>query len=425
MMRTKLISELRPRRELASSIIRGKMMTGNVAAAWAARLAEVDYIPAYPITPQTEIIEVLSHWIALGEMKARLTILDSEHSMLTAAGTGSLAGARVFTATSSQGLLYGFEMLYNIAGWRAPIILVNVSRAVAAPITLEPDHNDFLSTRDTGFILLQAETCQEVLDLILLAYRVSEDRRVLLPSIVNLDGFHLSFTREPVKTPSIEEVRSFLPRYAPPYPFRASTPSTKGTPVLRPPLYSFFKYQMYLSSLNAVKVFKEACDEFEAYFARRYDVVEKYMLDDAEYVLVMMGSFASIGKKAVKIMREEGFSVGLLKLRMIRPFPRQDVRRALEGKRAVAVIDQNIAPGLGGILYPEICSVLYNVVNKPKIILPVIGGVGGKTISIDEIRYVVELMKKYEIGGEPEPVLLFREDELREVKSLLRIGVGE
>jgi len=425
MMRTKLISELKLRREITPSTARARMMTGNVAAAWAARLAEVDYVPAYPITPQTEIVETLSRWIASGEMNAKLTFLDSEHSMLTAAGAGSLTGARVFTATSSQGLLYGFEMLYNIAGWRAPIVLVNVSRAVAAPITLEPDHNDFLSTRDTGFILLQTETCQEVLDLILLAYRVSEDHRVLLPSIVNLDGFHLSFTREPVKLPEVEEVRSFLPRYNPPYPFRASKPSAKGVAVLRPPLYSFYKYQMHLSSLNAIKVFKEACEEFEAHFARRYDVVEKYMVDDAEYAIVMMGSFTSIGKKAVKIMREEGLSIGLLKLRMVRPFPAQDIRRALEGKKAVAVIDQNISPGFGGTLYAEVSSALYNVEKKPKVILPVIGGVGGKTLSLDEFRYIVELMKKYQELGEPEPILLFREDELREVESLLKIGVGD
>lgn len=425
MMRTKLIAELRPRRETIPPTFRAKMMSGNVAAAWAARLAEVDYVPAYPITPQTEIIETLSQWIALGEMSAKLTILDSEHSMLTAAGTGSLAGARVFTATSSQGLLYGFEMLYNISGWRAPVVLVNVSRAVAAPITLEPDHNDFLSTRDAGFILLQAETCQEVLDLILLAYRVSEDARVLLPSIVNMDGFHLSFTREPVRLPEIEDVRRFLPRYKPPYPFRASKPSAKGVAVLRPPLYSFYKYQMHLSSLNAVRVFKEACEDFEAYFARRYDVIEKYMVDDAEYAIVMTGSFASIGKKAVRIMREEGLSIGLVKLRMIRPFPAQDLRRELEGKKAVAVIDQNISPGVGGILHAEVCSALYNSEKKPRVVLPVVGGVGGKTISLDEIRYVAESLKKYEGGGEPEPILLFREDELREVESLLRMGVGE
>lgn len=422
MMRSKLISELKVRREAAAPVVKAKMITGNVAAAWAARLAEVDYIPAYPITPQTEIIEKLSEWIALGEFKARLTVLDSEHSMLAAAGTASLTGARVFTATSSQGLAYGFEMLYNIAGWRAPMVLVNVSRALAAPVTLEPDHNDFLSTRDSGFILLQAETCQEVLDLILLAYRVSEDRRVLLPSIVNIDGFHTSFTREPVKIPEPEEVRRFLPRYDPPRPFRASSPSVKGVPVLRPPLYSYYKYQLHLSSRNAVEVFKEAAVRFEEIFARRYDVVEKYLLDDAKYAIVMMGSFTSIGKKAVKVLREEGFSVGLLKLRMIRPMPHRDIRMALQDKEAVAVLDQNISPGHGGILYSDIASILYNSPSRPRVLIPVIGGLGGKTITLDEFRYVVEMMEKYSRGGEPEPLLLFREDEMREVESMLKMG---
>ncbi|MEM3953143.1 MAG: pyruvate synthase, partial [Nitrososphaerota archaeon] len=388
MIRTKLILELGFKRYLVPPVKRAVMMTGNTAAAWAARLAEVDYIPAYPITPQTEIIEKLAEWIANGEMKAKLTILESEHSMLTAAGTGALSGARVFTATSSQGLLYAYEMLYNVAGWRAPIVLVNVSRAVAAPITLEPDHNDFLSTRDSGFILLHAETCQEVLDLILIAYRVSEDYRVLLPSIVNMDGFHISFTREPVILPEIEEVRRFLPRYNYVNPFRAGKHSAKGVTVLRPPLYSFYKYQMHFSSLNAVKVFKEACSEFEEHFARRYDVVEKYMLDDAEYAIVMMGSFSTIGKKAVRIFREEGFSVGLLKIRMVRPFPKEDIREALKNKKGVIVIDQNISPGFGGILYGEICSALYGFRDRPPLILSVIGGVGGKTLTIDEIRYV-------------------------------------
>ncbi|MCF8884789.1 MAG: pyruvate synthase [Aigarchaeota archaeon] len=425
MIRTKLILELGFKRYLVPPVKRAVMMTGNTAAAWAARLAEVDYIPAYPITPQTEIIEKLAEWIANGEMKAKLTILESEHSMLTAAGTGALSGARVFTATSSQGLLYAYEMLYNVAGWRAPIVLVNVSRAVAAPITLEPDHNDFLSTRDSGFILLHAETCQEVLDLILIAYRVSEDYRVLLPSIVNMDGFHISFTREPVILPEIEEVRRFLPRYNYVNPFRAGKHSAKGVTVLRPPLYSFYKYQMHFSSLNAVKVFKEACSEFEEHFARRYDVVEKYMLDDAEYAIVMMGSFSTIGKKAVRIFREEGFSVGLLKIRMVRPFPKEDIREALKNKKGVIVIDQNISPGFGGILYGEICSALYGFRDRPPLILSVIGGVGGKTLTIDEIRYVFEYLLDCERSGkEPRPILLFREDELEEVKSLLKVGFG-
>ena len=165
------------------------MLTGNVAAAWGARLADVDYVPAFPITPQTEIIETISEWIHDRVMPARYVNMDSEHSMLTAAGAAAATGARVFTATSSQGLLYGFELLYTIAGWRVPLVLVNVSRGLASPITLEPDHNDVLAARDCGFLQIHAETCQEVLDSILMAYRIAEDARVWRPVIVNLDGF--------------------------------------------------------------------------------------------------------------------------------------------------------------------------------------------------------------------------------------------
>jgi pyruvate ferredoxin oxidoreductase alpha subunit len=208
-----------------------KLMTGNSAAAWGARLAQAEYVPSYPITPQTEIIETLSKWSREGVIRAKVVQVESEHSMLTAAGTASLTGARVFTATSSQGFLFALEMLYNISGWRAPFVLMNVSRGLAAPITLEPDHNDVLSARDSGFLQFHAENCQEILDLILLAYRVSEDKRVLLPSIVNLDGFYLSFTREPVNLPDQSSVKTFLPEYEPVNPFRASRPVAKGIPV--------------------------------------------------------------------------------------------------------------------------------------------------------------------------------------------------
>ena len=177
------------------------LLTGNGAAAWAVRLARVDYVPAFPITPQTEIIETLAAWIDQGELDCRLMMLESEHSMLTAAGAAAATGVRVFTATSSQGLLYAMEMLYTVAGWRTPLVMVNVSRGLSAPITLEPDHNDILAARDSGFLQIHCATCQEVLDSVLMAFRLAEDRRVHLPVIVNLDGFYLSFTREPVELP--------------------------------------------------------------------------------------------------------------------------------------------------------------------------------------------------------------------------------
>lgn len=177
-----------------------EILTGNAAVATAVKLCKVDYIPAYPITPQTEIMQMLSKWINEGKMDAKFVMLESEHSMMTAAGAASVAGTRVFTATSSQGLLYGYEMLYNVAGWRAPLVLANVSRGLAAPITLEPDHNDVLSARDSGFLQIHTETCQEVLDSMIMAYRIAEDSRVRLPTIVNLDGFYLSRSPESLWT---------------------------------------------------------------------------------------------------------------------------------------------------------------------------------------------------------------------------------
>ena len=207
----------------------GELMTGNMAAAWGARLADVDYVPAFPITPQTEIVEALAKWCDSGELAARFVTMDSEHSMMTAAGAAAATGARVFTATSSQGLLYAFEVLYTVSGWRVPLVLVNVSRALASPITLEPDHNDVLAARDCGFLQIHAETCQEVLDSILMAYRIAEDERVMLPVIVNLDGFYLSFTREPVIMPDPEQVRAFLPPFRPAHlGFKASAPHARG-----------------------------------------------------------------------------------------------------------------------------------------------------------------------------------------------------
>ncbi|HEM45660.1 MAG TPA: pyruvate synthase, partial [Alphaproteobacteria bacterium] len=270
------------------------LLTGNAAAARAARLARVDYVPAFPITPQTEIIETLSAWIAAGELDARLVTLESEHSMVTAAGAAASTGVRAFTATSSQGLLYAMEMLYTVAGWRAPFVLVNVSRGLSAPITLEPDHNDVLAARDSGFLQLHAATAQEVLDLVLLAYRIAEDERVRLPAIVNLDGFHLSFTREPVETPDQDAVDAFLPPFDDRRTgFRASHPASHGVAVLGGGPYSYFRYEMHLASRCALDAFAEAAVDFEQRFGRALSALETYRSEDAEVVFFMMGSFAT------------------------------------------------------------------------------------------------------------------------------------
>ncbi|NOT54191.1 MAG: pyruvate synthase, partial [Deltaproteobacteria bacterium] len=367
----------------------GTLLTGNAAAAWGARLADVDYIPAFPITPQTEIIELLAQWTSAHEMPARFVTMDSEHSMLTAAGAAAAAGARVFTATSSQGLLYGFEVLYTIAGWRVPLVLVNVSRALASPITLEADHNDILSARDSGFLQIHTETCQEVLDSILMAYRLAEDARVMLPVLVNLDGFTLSFTREPVELPAAAAVAEFLPPYHPHHAFiRGDKPMAQGTAVLGGAPYSYFRYQQHRAHENALAVHEEIASEFATRFGRHYGLVEAFQLDDADYVLVMSNAFATKGKAAVEQWRARGIKVGLLRLRVIRPFPVAAVVAALRGRKAVAVIDQNLAPGAGGITYAEIATALYPEPDHPPL-FNVIGGLGVKDISEGEFEVVL------------------------------------
>ncbi|MFO0707793.1 MAG: pyruvate synthase [Nitrospira sp.] len=397
-----------------------EMMTGNLAAAWGARLADVDYVPAFPITPQTEIVETLAKWCGDGSLNGRFVTLDSEHSMVTAAGAAAATGARVFTATSSQGLLHAFEVLYTVAGWRVPFVLVNVSRALASPITLEPDHNDVLAARDAGFLQLHAETCQEVVDSILLAYRVAEDQRVCLPVIVNLDGFYLSFTREPVELPDAERVARFLPTYAPVHlGFKASVPHALGTAVFGGATYSYFRHQLHLAAMNGLRVYEEAAVDFERLFGRRYDLIERYQLDDAEDVLVMTNAFASKGKAAVDAARAEGRRVGLLRLRMIRPWPAEAIRDALRGRRAVAVLDQNLSPGQGGILFQEVAACLYHDALRPRALCSFIGGLGGKNLSAGELQAIFEQTAEAGVRGiGVGPVLLFTEAEHREVEQL-------
>jgi pyruvate ferredoxin oxidoreductase alpha subunit len=404
----------------------GQLLTGNAAAAWGARLADVDYIPAFPITPQTEIIELLAHWTSAHEMAARFMTMDSEHSMLTAAGAAAAAGARVFSATSSQGLLYGFEVLYTIAGWRVPLVLVNVSRALASPITLEADHNDILSARDSGFLQIHTETCQEVLDSILMAYRLAEDARVMLPVLVNLDGFTLSFTREPVEMPRAAAVAEFLPPYQPHHAFiRGDKPMAQGTAVLGGAPYSYFRYQQHRAQENALAVHEEIASEFAARFGRQYGLVEAFQLEDADYVLVMSNAFATKGKAAVQRWRERGIKVGLLRLRVIRPFPAAAVVAALRGRKAVAVIDQNLAPGAGGITYAEIATALYPEPDHPPL-FNVIGGLGGKDISDGEFEVVLADLERAARGERVvSPRLLFTKQEHERVRALLKIAGKE
>lgn len=358
-------------------------------------------------------------------MDARLVMMESEHSMITAAGAAAVAGARTFTATSSQGLLYGFEMLYNLAGWRVPVVLANVSRGVASPITLEPDHNDVLSARDSGFLQIHVETCQEAFDSVIMAYKIAEDDRVRLPVIVNLDGYYLSYTREPVEVPLKENVSKFLPPYIPTSGYMmAQNPLSIAVLVLDGRAYSYFKYQMHLASLNALTVHDEVAAEFERTFGRKYCAVEGFMLEDADYVIVMTNSLTTTTRSAVKEMRQFGKKVGLVRIRLVRPFPRQEVAKVLAGKKGVAVLDQNVSVGMGGILYPEILSALYHQSDRPQKVISFIGGLGGKHIGASEFKHMMQVTEDATTQDKQplQSVMLFTDSDWGKVKQMLRIA---
>jgi pyruvate ferredoxin oxidoreductase alpha subunit len=404
----------------------GKLLTGNSAAAWGARLARADYIPAFPITPQTEIIEDLAAWIDHGEMDARMVTLESEHSMITAAGSAASSGVRVFTATSSQGLLYGMEMIYTVAGWRTPFVMVNVSRGLASPITLESDHNDIMAARDSGFLQIHCATCQEIADAVLIAYRLAEHADVRVPAIVNLDGFYLSFTREPVDLPDASKAQAFVGDYDPEnLQFRGNSPLSQAMAVLGGGPYSYFRYEAHLALQQALSVYDEVAEEFASIFGRHYPMLDCYCMDDAEYVFVMVGSFSTKARDAVDSLRAAGWKTGLLRPRLFRPFPQTQIRALLQGRRAVAVIDQNISMGMGGVLHSEFATSLYGAAGAP-ILASYIGGLGGRDISQQEFFAIAdELRQAHESGKTPAPRMLYTDTELTEMRKLQAIAQAE
>jgi len=403
-----------------------QLLTGNAAAAWGARLARADYIPAFPITPQTEIIEALSAWIGAGEMPGRVTMLESEHSMITAAGAAAATGVRVFTASSSQGLLYGLEMLWTCAGWRTPFVLVNVSRALAAPITLEADHNDVLAARDCGALQIHCASCQEVVDTILMAYRLGEHAAVRLPVIVNIDGFYLSFTREPVVLPEAAEAAAFVGAFDPgTLKFRASQPISQAVAVLGGAPYSYFRYEMHRAAEAGLAAHDAIAEDFAQRFGRRWDAVEAYRMDDADFAFVMIGSFATKARDAVDRLRAQGWKIGLARPRLVRPFPRAALRKLLGGRRAIAVVDQNLSIGGGGILATELSAALYGIAGAP-LIASFVGGLGGRDIPPGEFDAMAAALKDAaDAGKAPPPRLLFTADELRQVRKMQAVAAVE
>jgi pyruvate ferredoxin oxidoreductase alpha subunit len=360
------------------------LLDGNQCAAVAAKLARVKCVPCFPITPQTEIIETIQKWVATGKWKdVQFDQLESEHSAMSGAFGAQITGSRTFTATSSQGLLLMHEMLPIISGARAPMVLVNVSRGISSPITLWPDHNDVLAMRDSGFITFICETNQEVLDSVFIAYKVGENPKISLPSIVNMDGFIHSYTRTQVDVPEQKLVDKFLPPLKMAIKLNTNKPMSLGTPVLAD--YIPFRAQLHKAHLDAFKEIKKAHNEWYKLTKRKYEFIERYKTKDAKAVIVMMGPNTTIAKAAVDAMRKKGKKVGVLRIRLYRPFPETEIRESLKNIKNIAVVDQNICPGLSGIVYPEIKYALYGLKN---IVSNYIAGLGGKPISQDDFEEI-------------------------------------
>ncbi|MBW2978760.1 pyruvate ferredoxin oxidoreductase [Candidatus Woesearchaeota archaeon] len=370
------------------------LLDGNVCAAWGARIAKAQCVPCFPITPTTEIIETIASWKAKNEFQGEFVQLDSEHSVGSAAFGASITGARVFTATSSQGLLLMHELLPIISGCRTPMVMATVSRCLSAPIGLWPDHNDTLAMRDAGWIMFICETNQEVLDSVIMGYKISENPKILLPVIVNMDGFVHSYTRTQVNIPDQKLVDKFLPHPELEIKLDVKKPMTLGIPAMGLD-YMRYRAQLNKAMQDSFYVIEKVQKEWARLTKRKYDFIEEYKLKDAKAAIVMIGANTTIARAAVDDMRAKGKKVGLLRIRLFRPFPEKQIRKALEKIKHIAVVDQNICPGMGGILYPEIKMALSG---HKKIINNYINGLGGNFVSeqdyISILKDVVKLKKE-------------------------------
>lgn len=365
-----------------------KILMGNHSVSYGALLSRVEVIAAYPITPQTQVVEELSKMCAQGKLKARFINVESEHSAMAACIAAEQAGARTFTATSAHGLTLMHELLHWAAGARLPIVMANINRSMAPGWSIWTDQNDSLSQRDTGWLQIYCESSQEVLDSIIQAYKIAE--QVLLPVMVVLDAFFLSHTYEPVDIPDQGLVDQFLPKLDYPYKLDIKNPCSFGS-LLPPEYYLELRYKMQKAMEEAHDVIIQVDKEYQQMFGRSYGgLVEEYRTEDAELVLVASSTAASTSRMVVDQLRDEGVKVGMLKMRFFRPFPTQEVINALKGMKKVAVIDRNISYGQGGIFCEELRSVLYNIDQHERpSVFGYIAGLGGRDITPTTIREIL------------------------------------
>ncbi len=377
-------------------------LSGNYAVAYAVKMADVDLIAAYPITPQTTIVEKLSDFVANGELDAEYINVESEHSAMSACVGASLTGARVFTATSSQGLAYMHEVLFIASALRTPIVMANVNRALSAPLNIWNDHADAMAERDSGWIQLWASSAQEAFDMTIEAFKIAED--VLLPVMVNFDGYIVSHTYEPLMLPDEEEIRRYIP--SKPLTNRLSPKLAYSVGVVGPPEYY---YEMKYQSLDAMDRSRQRIREIEAdfnqNFSKDYKDINTYHMEDAEYALLIMGSMTGTARVVAENLRRKGEKAGVISIRWFRPFPFERLAEILKGVRAVGVMDRAVTPGgASNPLFEDVASGLYGMKERP-VLQSFVAGLGGRDVPTDEFEMMFNKTKEAARAGRAGPCI--------------------
>lgn len=373
-----------------------KLIMGNHAVSFGVMLSKVDVIAAYPITPQTQVVELLSEMCADKKINTRFLKVESEHSAMASCIGASTAGARTFTATSSQGLLLMHELLHWASGARLPIVMANVNRALGPAWNIWTEETDSLAQRDTGWIQLYCESNQEILDTVFQAYKIAE--MVLLPLMIVYDGFYLSHTLEAVEIPSQEMVDSFLSGYEPQIKIDVDNPNAFGS-IAYPEHYMEMRYLIKKAMDRVRDVAVKVNDEFRDIFKRGYGIIEKYRTEDAKVLLITTGTAASTTRIVIDSLRKRGNKIGMIRIKMFRPFPSQEIRDAVRGYDKIAVIDRNISFGIGGIFAQEIRAALSGYSDMP-VIFEFIAGLGGRDITPKTIEGIADYTLTHEHGEE-------------------------
>lgn len=366
-----------------------KVIEGSMAVAEAVKVCRPHVISAYPITPQTHIVENLSQFVADGDLKSQFVNVESEFGAASVILGASATGARAYSTTTSQGLLLMAEVLFNIAGLRFPVVITCANRAVSAPINIWNDHQDAMTIRDSGWIMLFAEDNQEAADMHLQAFKIGEHPEIMLPVMVNMDGFILTHAFEPIEFMDQKMADEFLPPFKPELYLTPKNPLTFGV-LAEPDWYMETRYRLQKAIESSSDMIEEVADQFKKTFGRyQGGLVEKYRLDGAETVIVSMGSVVGTIKEVVDALRDKGKKVGVLKIRAFRPFPKEAIYDALKNVKNVIVMEKAISLGATGILYDEIKAALYGRASQPKV-SGFIAGLGGRDIPTESIVKVIE-----------------------------------